>query len=207
MYLQPLQLQHMLLWAQLRLQVNVIIKNMNSVRHILEERSQDLLRFLESFVHSRVEAEDLFQSGAVRVIEKAGELQDREKAYSWILSVFRNLALDFLRKKQRQAQRFSSLDKDAVENMAGPVAEPVREPVCGCGEKLLEDIPESYSSLLRSVDVQGRRLEAVAKNLGISRNNASVRLHRARGSLKRAVQEHCNVRTLRDCLDCECESK
>lgn len=174
------------------------------VRDVLEKNSQGLLFFLQSLVHSRVEAEDLFQSGAIRAIEKSGDLKDRNKSYPWVLSIFRNLALDFLRSAQRQVRHFTSLDQDVLENIADPLNENSNETVCGCGQKLLGQIPAQYSALLKEVEIEGISVKKVAEKLQTSPNNVSVRLHRARSSLKQAVKEYCQVETFAECLNCDC---
>lgn len=174
------------------------------VRKTLESRSLDFLRFLQSIVHSPVDAEDLFQSGSIRTIEKSEEIEDLAKTYPWMLSVFRNLALDFLRKRERLNSNISSLESEMLENLPA-VHEQSEASVCDCGTKLLEDLPERYSSLLKNIEMNGNSVKETAKELGISPGNVSVRLHRARASLKLAVKDHCQVETLNECLECDCK--
>jgi RNA polymerase sigma factor (sigma-70 family) len=176
------------------------------VRKTLQLKSRDLIYFLRSIVHSSTEAEELFQSGSVRVLESSDKLRDPEKAFSWILSVFRNLALDFLRKTQRSDSGYSELESEMIENIPDTPTERSVESVCDCGTRLLNEIPEQYATLLKNVDIDGNSVKQVAKTLGASPNNVSVRLHRARNSLKRAVQEHCQVETLDQCLECDCST-
>ena len=45
----------------------------------------------------------------------------------------------------------------------------------------------------------------LADGLGITVNNASVRLHRARRAMRDALCEHCGTDSLRSCQDCPCE--
>ena len=177
--------------------------NEKLIREILNEKPQDILRFLGSIVSSTADVEDLFQSGAIRAIEKSGELKDQNKAFSWLLSLYRNLALDFLRSSKKQEHKILKIEKEELENM--PEQKESLAKVCGCGEKLLAEIPEQYASLLEEVDMDGASVSSVAEKLKTSPNNVSVRLRRARKSLKRAVKDHCEVETLQQCLDCDCE--
>lgn len=47
-------------------------------------------------------------------------------------------------------------------------------------------------------------LQKVAKALGITTNNATVRLHRARRALKRELERSCGICATHGCLDCTC---
>ena len=59
--------------------------------------------------------------------------------------------------------------------------------------------------MLEQVDLEDRSLDDVARELGITVNNATVRLHRARRALREALAEHCHTTSVRECLDCGCE--
>lgn len=173
------------------------------VRDLLESKSSDIMRFIQSIVRSQADAEDLFQSGSIRALENSNEIKDVEKTYSWMLSIFRNLALDFLRLRKKNDQRFSSIESESVENLSGASAES-ETVACGCGENLLSELPKQYSALIKNVEIDGKTVKQVAKELATSPGNVSVRLHRARASLRHAVQQHCQVETLAECLDCDC---
>jgi RNA polymerase sigma factor (sigma-70 family) len=172
------------------------------IRLALQTDSREFLRFLQSLVHSGPDAEDLFQSGSIRAIEKSANLENPDKVRPWLLSLFRNLALDFLRSRQRQERLFQGGDEAFADNLVDSAPEP--SSVCACGKKLLGEIPVQYASLLKDVEIDEVSLKDVAKKLKTTENNVSVRLHRARNSLKQAVKNHCQVETLSECLDCGC---
>lgn len=178
--------------------------NEQLVSEILESRSQDLIRFLRSIVRKSLDAEDLFQSGSVRALENSDQLKDPDRVYPWILTIFRNLALDALRGHQRLIN-LTPLEPIQLENIPSDAQARTQETVCSCGTKLLKEIPKQYSDLLESIEINGRSVQQTARDLGTTPGNVSVRLHRARASLKHAVQEHCQVETLHECLDCACE--
>jgi RNA polymerase sigma-70 factor (ECF subfamily) len=150
----------------------------------------------------------LLQSGSLRALEKSGELQDPAKVYSWLLSVFRNLALDLLRTRKSEASRSQDLEPAEFDNLPAAAPEspanPAEAGVCDCGLKLMKNIPKSYSTLLQRVELDGASIQQMARALATTPNNVSVRLHRARHSLKAAVQKHCEVETLAQCLQCDC---
>jgi RNA polymerase sigma-70 factor (ECF subfamily) len=76
--------------------------------------------------------------------------------------------------------------------------------VCACATSLLETIKPEYADALRQVDLRGMRVKAFAENGGLTANNASVRLFRARNALKREVERTCGTCATHGCLDCSC---
>ncbi|MGH7821909.1 MAG: hypothetical protein ACREQ9_19275 [Candidatus Binatia bacterium] len=58
--------------------------------------------------------------------------------------------------------------------------------------------------MLRRVDLDERSLAGAADALGITTNNAAVRLHRARRALRRQLERSCGTCAEHACLDCRC---
>ncbi len=48
-------------------------------------------------------------------------------------------------------------------------------------------------------------LRVLADELGVSANNATVRLHRARRALKKAIKSYCGVDSADACMQCTCD--
>src|SRR5580698_4363196 len=59
-----------------------------------------LLRYLVYWTSRREQAEDLVQETWLRVLERAGQYNDRLRFEPWLFSIARNLAIDHLRKQQ-----------------------------------------------------------------------------------------------------------
>jgi RNA polymerase sigma-70 factor (ECF subfamily) len=54
------------------------------------------------------------------------------------------------------------------------------------------------------VDLEGGSVGDYARKAGITPNNASVRLHRAREALRKQVEKTCGTCATHGCLDCTC---
>ena len=78
------------------------------------------------------------------------------------------------------------------------------EETCRCSLAQAQRLPDSYASILDLVDAQGLSLVETAARLGITRNNAAVRLHRARKALRDAMKAHCGVTNPQACAACRC---
>lgn len=134
---------------------------------------------------------------ATRAIERAKTLDDSERVLPWLFRVHRNIVIDETRKRARQRR----LIHDAAIVSEQPDE---TEAICRCSSAQAKHLPPSYASILALVDLGDLTLAEAAHALGVSRNNAAVRLHRARKALKQRMLDHCGVTSLRDCADCRC---
>lgn len=160
---------------------------------------------LKAFVRSRApssKVDDILQSAAIRAIEGADSLQDPAKVLPWLYRIHRNIIVDGLR---ASASHQRMLDK--VEQM--DLHEPFEQATstCACSLHLAHTLPSNYATILKLVDLEDNTVSQAAAQLGITANNATVRLHRARKALRDTLVEHCGVQTARECADCRCNDE
>jgi RNA polymerase sigma-70 factor (ECF subfamily) len=74
-------------------------------------------------------------------------------------------------------------------------------------ERLLPAMNPQYADLIRRLDLNEEAPDTVAASLGITKNNLSVRIHRARQQLKQRLEDNCRVCAKHGCLDCQCGTK
>jgi len=104
--------------------------------------------------------------------------------------------------RQRGAKQ-AALEKLQTElEHDGPEAE---RTLCACLERLLPTLNPDYAELLRRVELQGELVSQVGRALGLTANNATVRLHRARVQLKERLEQTCRLCAKHGCLDCTCQ--
>ena len=158
----------------------------------------------KSFVTSRVgndaDAEDLLQNGLVKALNRSSEVKDDEKAVAWFYQLLRNVIIDHARSRTAAAKREEAWTTESITLADDAEAE---RQICGCFEKMLPALKPSHAELLRRVELQGESVSSAATALGITPNNASVTLHRARGELRTKLVDFCG-----DCAcleNCECE--
>lgn len=156
-------------------------------------------RFVD-FLRRRVgdEAEDVFQQSLLRAVERAGELRDPALARPWFWRVLRNAVAD------HHAARVSRDARLAALRAAEPETPDEETAACACALGLLARLPPGYAEILRRVDLDDERVVDVARALGITPDNASVRLHRARAALRERLAGCCAVRSMRACFTCDC---
>jgi RNA polymerase sigma-70 factor (ECF subfamily) len=78
--------------------------------------------------------------------------------------------------------------------------------VCECLHTQLPLLTAEHAEAIRRLDLDGEPREKVAAEMGVSVNNLTVRLHRARQALKRRLEEMCKACLEGGFLDCRCRS-
>ncbi len=168
----------------------------------LVENHRRFLDFLERRTGSRAEAEDLLQTAFVKLLERGAEPRDGESTVAWLYRLLRNASID---RQRSEASRARALERRAEVERALHEEDPeLHGEICRCVRDLLPTLKPEYAELLRRVDLEGQAVVGAAEALGVSANNAGVRLHRARKALLREVQRSCGTCATHGCLDCSC---
>jgi len=168
---------------------------------------QRFLAFVEKRVGSRAVAEDILQDAFVRSIERAGELErelgSNERATAWFFRVLRNAVIDHYRHRAVEQRAKHAWAQD-WERSAELSAEEHHE-VCGCFREFLGLLKPDYRRAIEAVELGNVSLREFGQAEGITVNNAAVRVHRARLSLRQHIERACNACAEHGCLDCDCK--
>lgn len=169
------------------------------VRELMADRAT-YLGFLRTRVSSNADAEDIFQQSLVKAAQHAGALRDRGRTRAWFFQILRRSLAD-------ERARAAAL-RSKLEALGPATEEPIPEepPICACCLGQLDSLRADYAEILRRVDLGDERLADAATALGITVNNATVRLHRARKALRDQLRAFCGTASVRACADCGCES-
>lgn len=162
-------------------------------------RRDQLLAVVRRRSAGRLDADEVLQIALQRALERAGQVRDPARVEAWVGRVVRNVVLDELRRKQEPVLRVDELELAAIDE-DGAVD-------CGCVLVQAERLKPEHSQMLRRVIVDGVAVTEVAAELGITPNNAMVRLHRARVALKERLKAHCGTTSAHSCSDCGCEER
>ena len=163
---------------------------------------RDFLGFLQSRVGSRALAEDILQDAFVRGIGKLESLRDDESAVAWFYRILRNAVVDQHRRHEVADRRLAALAAE-LEVTAEPDGE-LNQAVCQCVARLADNLKPEYAEALRRIEVDGMAVKDYAAEVGITSNNAAVRVFRAREALKKQVVRSCGTCAEHGCLDCTC---
>jgi RNA polymerase sigma-70 factor (ECF subfamily) len=149
---------------------------------------------------SRDLAEEVVQMALLKALEGLDRLKDPRRLKSWFGTIVQHSLQDEFRQWSRQAplEQAESLPDLQAEEKAEPALS------CGCVLKLLPTLRPAYAQLLEVVDLRGDSLQKLAQNWGLSPNNLSVRLHRARQALRKKLGQRCGTHSVASCLECGC---
>jgi RNA polymerase sigma factor (sigma-70 family) len=169
-----------------------------TIREVLSTQQPRFLRFLRRRARAPLDANDLLQTASAKALSCASQLQDASKAEAWVMRVVRSTLLDALKQKQ-------PLWTEANEETLSTPEE--TEPPCWCVLSQSKQIKAEYQEILRRVVIEETPVHIAAKELGLTPNNAMVRLHRARRALQEQMQRHCGTTEARACVDCGCDER
>jgi RNA polymerase sigma-70 factor (ECF subfamily) len=163
---------------------------------------REFLAFVQARVGSRAVAEDLLQEAFVRGIGKVEGLRSEESAVAWFFRVLRNAVVDHQRRHAAATRR---LDAFAAELARAEEPDaPLRGAICQCIGRLAADLKPEYAEALRRIEVEGAAVKDYAAEVGITSNNAAVRVFRAREALRKRVMRSCGTCAEHGCVDCSC---
>lgn len=167
----------------------------------LVDNRRRFLSFLERRVESRAAAEEILQSAYARALEKGVSAADGGGVVSWFFAVLRNAVVDHYRRRAAETRAVESVATEGIPEISDPE---LRDEVCACFRRLLPTMHADYAAILERVDLGDRPVSDVAHELGITSNNASVRLHRARAALRTQLERSCGACATHGCLECSC---
>lgn len=158
------------------------------------------LSFLRGRLRSEADADDVLQQSLMRAGEKLHTLADEKRLEGWFFRILRRKVADHCARWALRESRLEALTDEVA------IDAPEEAATCACSLGLMPALRPEYAEMLRRVDLEDESLATVATSLGLSVNNATVRLHRARRALRTRLLEACHTSSIRTCLDCECEA-
>jgi len=168
------------------------------VKALLVAHRDELIAFAVRRAGGKQAAEDVVQLAALRALASAAQLRDPQAGRAWLFRITRSVLAEQYRRRHVAASSASTSD-----------GSPERDEVFGCRCVLanLKRCKPEHAEILGRVVVDGVSIASAAGELGITVNAATVRVHRARESLKQRLRAHCGTDSLRACLDCSCAER
>jgi RNA polymerase sigma-70 factor (ECF subfamily) len=171
-----------------------------SANHVLAEHHGRFLDFLRRRVESEAIAEDMLQDAYARSLEKLDDVRNEESVVAWFYRILRNALIDHFRRVGVEKRAHAELARD-VEATFEPE---LRENICSCLSAVIPTLKPEYADIVGEVELRERSIADIAAEKGLTTNNATVRLHRARAALRRRLVEVCGACSIHGCLDCTC---
>lgn len=161
------------------------------------------LAFARKRVGSAADAEDVLQEAMTRASTRLVGLRDCASLEAWFFRVIRSVVADHVTKARAESTKRRALTEDPALAPAVVADEPAA--TCACSLDELGKLKDGYREIVERVDVGEEPLADVASALGVTTNNAGVRLHRARKALREALLDRCGTTSSARCLACGCD--
>lgn len=146
-------------------------------------------------------AEDVVQDSLVKALAADRKPTGEEDTVAWFYRILRRSIIDLYRRHDARSRALDRFEKELPESPS----EADERLLCQCFKRLLPSVPEHYRDLLQQIDLGGKDPAEVAAALGVTKNNLTVRLHRARKHLREMLSKNCRACSKHGCLDCTCD--
>lgn len=153
----------------------------------------ELYAYLRRYLGNAALAEDVFQATFVHVHRKCRLYEEGRKLRPWLYSIATHLAIDALRKAEREraVSLSSRAEDDGGADLSRRLPARIRTPLAEVEDKELrervrgavDDLPEHLRSVVVLVFFQGLKYEEAAEVLGIPVGTVKSRVHAALGRL------------------------
>ncbi len=166
---------------------------------LVEQFGPRMLAATRRILVQEEEAQDAVQEAFFQAFRALGQFSGQSSLGTWIHRIAINAALMRLRSKKRRPESsiedlLPKFDGGGHQIDAQTWADP--ESVCSAEEmkrivrRGIEELPESFRTVLVLRDIEELDTEETAQLIGISSNAVKVRLHRARQALKTLIEPY-----------------
>jgi RNA polymerase sigma factor (sigma-70 family) len=176
-----------------------------AMQRLLENESA-FRQFIRRRVGEEALVDDILQQALTRAVASAHSLHNEEGVLAWFYRILRHAVADYYRAQGAEVRRNDAFLRELTisGNDQEPPPDEIKATACACLHGLLPSLRGNYAELIKRIDLDGESPAQVAKELKISRNNLTVRLHRARQSLRNSLEAACGVCSKHGCLNCAC---
>lgn len=168
---------------------------------VYEEFHPTILRYVTK-IAGKPDADDITQEVFEKVNRGLADFEGRSKLSTWIYRIATNTALDRLRsasfshsKKESAIEENADIeDRDAWSGQKkAPIdKELIRREMSECVREYVDKLPPDQRTAIVLSEIEGFKKREIADILQVSLDNVKIRLHRARASLKKLLDEGCD---------------
>lgn len=155
-----------------------------------------VVRCIECATRDRALAEDIAQQTFIKVWHARGAYQPGSKVLPWMRTIARRTLIDVIRRRQLERQTLRRMRADSTGSFADPRLEEAVDARRASRTiwATMERLPAKQAEALRLVASEGGSLVDLAERLGDSPLALRLRLHRARATLRKSLDQQANQR-------------
>ena len=152
----------------------------------LAELRPKLHRYCARMTGSVIDGEDVVQDALVKAIEALPRTGSIENPEGWLFRIAHNVALDYLRRRTRQAAAHAHEDMDMIADPADPVRD---HQIAAASLRTFMRLPAAQRGIVILTDVLGYSPQEVSDVMGSSIAAVKSALQRGRMRLRELAQE------------------
>ncbi|MFN2311521.1 MAG: RNA polymerase sigma factor [Spirochaetia bacterium] len=149
-----------------------------------------IVRIVYRICGSEEVAEELCHEAFIKYIDNAHRITDAQQARYWLIRVAKNLALNYKKRKGREARAFQKVfQQSPTSHQDTGERSYLRQETAGRVSAALDQLPEKLREVLVMKEFGDLSYREIAEVLKITESNAKVRVHRAREKLALTLEE------------------
>ncbi|MDA9437759.1 RNA polymerase sigma70 [Bradyrhizobium sp. CCBAU 51745] len=160
------------------------------IEALLARMRPKLHRYCARMVGSVIDGEDVLQDALIKAIDALPSVSPVVNPQGWLFRIAHNTALDFLRRRNRQAALHSA---EEVEMIAGQLDDVESRQIAATSLRTFMRLPVAQRSSVILMDVLGCSLAEVCDIMDFSMSAVKAALHRGRTQLREFAEEPDDV--------------
>ena len=167
---------------------------MDSIKleRFITENMKSIFGFALTRLANTTEAEDLASDILYEIIRSAKNLKDEERFYGFMWKIAENTYMDYLRKKSKNASRFSELDENITDESDSALDEMIKKEERNLLRRELSLLSKQYRDATVLYYIEDLSCSEMANRLQISTEMVKYYLFRAR----KIIREGMNMERL-----------
>jgi len=155
------------------------------INKVWSSYNQDIKRFILSKVKDEQLTNDLLQDTFIKAYSKLDAVKDDTKVKSWLLSIARNVSIDYFRKSNKTVplNSFDIKDEFWEEKEHTPQ---------DCLPGIIKNLPKKYRDPLFLADIKGFKQTEVAERLKLPLPTVKSQIQRGRKLIKQGYIDCCD---------------
>ncbi len=165
---------------------------------IYKEFQPKIHRYLNNLIGEN-DALDLTQTVFLKVSKSLVSFREESSLSTWIFRIATNSALDHAassESKQKGVEQLlddeGSIDDFPNTGFMGAAQECIRREMNSCIRGVVDQLPESYRTVLILSDFEEISNVEIVAILDLSLDTVKIRLHRARAALRKLLESQCS---------------
>lgn len=147
-----------------------------------------MYRIVAYYVHNQDAVWDILHDGFLIAFASISSLKDTEKVEPWLVSIIKNLSLQYL--KDESSHISVAVSDTEITDNAGATVDEERELTWEELDKMISKLPEGYGKVFRLAVLDGLSHKEIAGMLGIAPHSSSSQLTHAKAMLRRMIRQY-----------------